>query len=414
MYSYSIKISLIIVLFCIFQYPDNTYCLAQKNPKKKNIPKSSIKKNNSVEVNKKELENLNKSINQTKSRIQKLNKKEKNTLEKIRTYQQRSNQTKKNINKLTFEIKALYDSLKSINMEYTIQNSRLNYIRELYAYLVRQAYLDNTSAKINTVFTKSSKQRNDLYMRYFSKSTDNLALNLSNTKDSLQGLSSLLKEKSDKHNELKKEKENENIKLKSNIKHNEGNLNQIRTDKKLQEQELAAKKKSARELKSIITRLIQEENKRKTKISQKSVSPNNKNKTPENLSVNPSGKYSWPASSRTLLRKYGPYKNPETGTILDNPGIDISAKKGTNVKASSPGFVSLVHWLPGYGSLIIIDHGDDMRTVYANLSEVSVRQGNKVQNGTVIGRTGESVDGEFLHFEVWRGTRRLNPLNYLR
>ncbi|MBK7034100.1 MAG: M23 family metallopeptidase [Ignavibacteria bacterium] len=71
-------------------------------------------------------------------------------------------------------------------------------------------------------------------------------------------------------------------------------------------------------------------------------------------------------------------------------------------------------WLSGYGSLVIVDHGNGFRTVYANLATVSVKSGSSVQSGTVVGSSGENIDGKLVHFEVWYGRERQNPLTYLR
>jgi murein DD-endopeptidase MepM/ murein hydrolase activator NlpD len=107
-------------------------------------------------------------------------------------------------------------------------------------------------------------------------------------------------------------------------------------------------------------------------------------------------------------------KNSSTNTVFDNPGIDIAAKNGSPAYAAAPGTVSLVHWLPGYGSLVIVNHGKGIRTVYANLSSVNVKKGQAVNTGTQVGKSGESVDGEFLHFEVWSGSTRHDPTKYLK
>ena len=78
------------------------------------------------------------------------------------------------------------------------------------------------------------------------------------------------------------------------------------------------------------------------------------------------------------------------------------------------GEVSSVTWLPGFGSLVIVDHQNGFRSVYANLATVSVRQGTAVQQGAVVGTSGENIDGALVHFELWYGRDRLNPATYLR
>ena len=78
------------------------------------------------------------------------------------------------------------------------------------------------------------------------------------------------------------------------------------------------------------------------------------------------------------------------------------------------GQVSTVTWLPGFGSLVIVDHQNGFRTVYANLASVAVGRGSTVSQGTRIGASGSNLDGDLVHFEIWIDGKRINPLTYLR
>jgi len=99
---------------------------------------------------------------------------------------------------------------------------------------------------------------------------------------------------------------------------------------------------------------------------------------------------------------------------MDNVGVGIGTPRGSPVYAAAGGVVSLVHWLPGYGTVVIIDHGSGIRTVYANLSKAYVVEGQVVRQGEEIGESGSSVDGEYVHFEVWNGTQSIDPRKFLR
>lgn len=125
-------------------------------------------------------------------------------------------------------------------------------------------------------------------------------------------------------------------------------------------------------------------------------------------------KFQWPTSSHTIAEGYGERTNPHTNTVTVNPGINIAAQAGSAVRASEDGVVSLVSWLPGYGTIVIVEHRDGYRTVYANLSSASVSRGAEIAPGQKVGTVAESIEGEFLHFEVWKEQTRLNPLNVLQ
>jgi len=96
-------------------------------------------------------------------------------------------------------------------------------------------------------------------------------------------------------------------------------------------------------------------------------------------------------------------------TVTLNYGIDIEAKEDNNVRCLAEGVVSAIDWLPGYGSVIIISHNEDYRTVYGHLEEIFVQEGDKVNSGTVLAKVGESVDGEVLHFEIWKARLNRDP-----
>lgn len=101
----------------------------------------------------------------------------------------------------------------------------------------------------------------------------------------------------------------------------------------------------------------------------------------------------------------------KTQGIHGNNGVDIGAPAGTNVLASASGRVLIARgsgYNGGYGSMVIIDHGNGVQTLYSHLSSVGVSTGQNVVQGQVIGgvgNTGKST-GNHLHFEV-RGAK--NP-----
>ncbi len=121
----------------------------------------------------------------------------------------------------------------------------------------------------------------------------------------------------------------------------------------------------------------------------------------------------WPTSGRKIVEGYGERTNPATGIVTVNPGINIAARTGSVVKAAESGRVSLVSWLPSYGTIVIVEHREGYRTVYGNLAAASVQRGATVRAGEKIGTVGIMPGGAFLHFEVWRNQTRLDPMTVL-
>jgi murein DD-endopeptidase MepM/ murein hydrolase activator NlpD len=96
-------------------------------------------------------------------------------------------------------------------------------------------------------------------------------------------------------------------------------------------------------------------------------------------------------------------------------GTDFSAPTGTPIYATGDGKVSTYkRSRAGYGNHIVIDHGYGYQTLYAHMSKVDVKRGQKVKRGDVIGyigSTGRST-APHLHYEVIKDGRKINPINY--
>jgi murein DD-endopeptidase MepM/ murein hydrolase activator NlpD len=68
--------------------------------------------------------------------------------------------------------------------------------------------------------------------------------------------------------------------------------------------------------------------------------------------------------------------------------------------------------MSGFGNVVWLDHGGTTLSVYAHLSSISVRQGELVRRGEIVGLSGATgnVTAPHLHFEVWRGGREVDPV----
>ncbi|MFL7839954.1 MAG: peptidoglycan DD-metalloendopeptidase family protein [Candidatus Promineifilaceae bacterium] len=116
----------------------------------------------------------------------------------------------------------------------------------------------------------------------------------------------------------------------------------------------------------------------------------------------------WPTEYRKITQYFG--ANPEKYAQYGLPGhdgIDIHAPIGSKVFSVAPGRVNRVQPVPdgkGYGIHVRIDHVDGYQTIYAHLEETLVREGNRVQAGTLIGRSGISGNstGPHLHLGLKR------------
>ena len=127
------------------------------------------------------------------------------------------------------------------------------------------------------------------------------------------------------------------------------------------------------------------------------------------------GKLIWPVSKGVIVNRFGEHEHPILKNVsIKNNGIDIQSTSDDIVFAVHSGEVSRVVGIPGYNTAVLVRHGKYL-TVYANLREVSVKQGQKVNAGQVVGRIfkDESSNMAVLHFEIWHESQKLDPANWL-
>ena len=106
---------------------------------------------------------------------------------------------------------------------------------------------------------------------------------------------------------------------------------------------------------------------------------------------------------------------PNVGASNYHYGIDIAWKKGTPIVAADGGIVTVVKTIDSFGLYLCIDHGGEMVTLYSHLDSTTVKVGDRVARGQVIGYMGESgnATAPCLHFEVRVNGDRVNPLKYV-
>ncbi|WP_290674139.1 M23 family metallopeptidase [Aquabacterium sp.] len=97
-------------------------------------------------------------------------------------------------------------------------------------------------------------------------------------------------------------------------------------------------------------------------------------------------------------------------------GVDFGAPTGTPVRAVGDGIVSFAGQQNGYGNVIQIQHSGDRATVYAHLSRIDVRRGQRVEQGARIGAVGATgwATGPHLHFEFKLGSHQVDPMTIAR
>ncbi len=104
----------------------------------------------------------------------------------------------------------------------------------------------------------------------------------------------------------------------------------------------------------------------------------------------------------------------EPGARMHN-GIDIRLNRGTPVMASAKGTVTFAGSRGAYGKMVELEHAGGMKTRYAHLDRISVKSGQEIALGAILGTVGNSgrTTGYCLHFEILVAGKAIDPLLYL-
>ncbi len=123
----------------------------------------------------------------------------------------------------------------------------------------------------------------------------------------------------------------------------------------------------------------------------------------------------WPVKG-SITSRFGPRVSPFTGKKALHAGIDIGARKGTEIRSPASGKVVVAAYDGRMGKFIRIDHGYGLETTYGHLSKIHVKYGDRVQRGDLIGRvgsTGKFSTGPHLHYQVAVNDKVVDPIHYI-
>lgn len=127
------------------------------------------------------------------------------------------------------------------------------------------------------------------------------------------------------------------------------------------------------------------------------------------------GKLPMPVTGRyTITGRFGVHQHNKWKVTTNNNGIDIQAQAGAEARAVFSGEVSRIVAFPGFNNCIIVRHGG-YYTFYGNIQQVNVKQGQKISTGQSLGvvYTDSDTGNSQLHFQLWKGTTKLNPEPWL-
>ena len=118
-----------------------------------------------------------------------------------------------------------------------------------------------------------------------------------------------------------------------------------------------------------------------------------------------------PLKKARITSRFDYRVNPVTGRYVFHTGMDLGAASGSDIMAMKAGKVISSRYNGGYGNVVIVEHADGIRTLYAHCSKLLVKAGEKVRKGQVIARVGSTGNstGPHLHIEFRKGGKKYDP-----
>lgn len=389
-----------------------------------------IAQDEQIEKKKKELENIKNELQQLQAELNAKSQKEKRTYESYNNISRQSHLLSKIISNLQKEENLKQTQIDKIKKEIAALESEIASIKNNYAKYVTSIYKYGRTSELESLIDAESFNQAVLrikYLREFSNrrksDIERLQTNISKLSEAKLTLNNELSEK----RKLKEAKESEISELNKKLSEEKKLLTLLRKDKNNISKKLNDRKKAEIQIKNLISKLIENAEKKKEliastdkKVSEKKII-NDESEYDIDLSTKNFASFSemkgsliWPISKGKIVTQFGEQRNRKLNTVTVSYGVDILARGELSVKVVADGVVSAVEWLPGYGTVIIISHKGGYKTVYGHLGEVYVSEGDKLKTGSLIGKVGETLEGNILHFQIWNGRQSIDPENWLR
>ncbi len=357
-------------------------------------------------------------ISLTNKLLNDIQEKEKNSIEEYNLKNEKISLQSNYIHEINEQINLIGIHISNNEKNIDSLNTELSVIRKEYGKLIYIAYKNRYTGN-PIMFILAADNLNQAYKRikYIQEYSEY-------RKNEVKKIEVLISEISFKSNELKSNKQKK-INLLVDVKREKSSLQKDIDEKKQLIRQLKKKETSIKqdllEKKRIADKLEKEiENLIKVEMSKGSSNNYYNRLTPEekiissNFSAN-MGKLPWPTQQGVITGRFGTHPHPVVkGVIINNHGIDITTIKNAEVRCIFDGVVSRILTIMGSSYTVIVRHGNYL-SVYHNLSEVNVRQGQIVKMKQIIGRVKNEPNSNaaVLHVELWKEQEILNPEKWL-
>lgn len=355
---------------------------------------------------------LLKKIQETERILSQTSNKKQSSIGRLRALNNQIQTRSSLIKAIKSEVSLLDDDIAENQSIIQAMEDDLTRLKEEYAEMVYTAY-KSSRGRNELTFLFASSSFNQLYMRmkYIKqysqarkKQGEQIMIVQSNIKDQITEIEA---QKTSKQTLLDEEL-SENQKLENLQGEQKRLVTQLTRQENKIKQDLAAQRKSERELTSRIEDIIEAE--RRAALAS-SVDLSNLNEAFEKER----GRLPWPVEQGFVSSKFGVHRHPTLKRVTqNNPGIDIQTQSNVAVRAIFPGKVLGIVSVEGMGNSIIVQHGKYF-SVYSRLKSVAVKKGDEVTSSQLLGRVlTDSQNVSVLKFRIHDQKGSVNPELWLQ
>lgn len=332
------------------------------------------------------------------------------------------------------EIEAYNGQIRKLNHSIDSVGRALKRQKQEYADILRQLQLHGSSySPLAFILSSSSfnqSYRRLLFMRQYSEYRRTQFEKLEASKADMARLKGVVSDKLVSINQVLAKVRDETTQLNNELAARQGNVEQISKSQVDLQKQIKDAQAQTKKLEERIVAVIREEaerarreaeeaEKRRKAAKASGKAETAKNTAPEPLSeqiIENKGRLPWPVRSFVITSRFGEHDHPLVPQIkISNNGVDMDILASKDIHPVHKGKVSRIIVVPGSCATIIVRHGEIL-TVYSNLEEVYVKKDQEVDVYTNLGRvyTGDGINSNILHFEIWKGEAKQDPETWLR
>ncbi len=383
----------------------------------------------SISTKQEELDRLRREIREGEQRLDQLRRQERTTRQQVDEFNRQTRLLQDLITRLRIRAEEYQREVEASRQQLLTMEQRLALLQERYARWIVNAYKRGryhdseillSSGSLNQMLTRAR------YLRALTQQQRADADEIRRMQGRITDEKTQLESRLLQQRQTVQEKTTEENRLRQKVEQQKGLLGQLSKDRAAAQSELRAKQSAARRIEQLIAELVERERQRAlAERRAKEATPSRSGSRASRSTELPGkpisetafgrlrGRLPWPVTNGSLAAGFGEQRHPELNTVTINNGIDIAAAEGAPVRVVADGTVSVLFYIAGYGNLVIVNHDDDFRTVYARVNGISVGKGQRVKAGQSIARIAPSASGPQVHFELWRGRQKQNPLGWL-